>query len=314
MKATEFTFNSCTAKNKIFTRLYEPDGAPVAVLQIVHGMAEHSALYRPFCEYMAERGFAVVVSDHIGHGRSVSSGALYGHFGDKGGLYNVVEDMRNLQSIMKEKYPELPYFMMGHSMGSFIAREFAAAYGSSLAAVVLMGTSAGLSNPVWQAEKAYLELLKSAKGGKAKVQHVADMATGSYNKPFKPNRTKFDWVSSSEEEVDRYVRDPLCGFPLTLQGYIDLGTLLQEVNKDEWYARVPRKLPIYLISGEFDPVGGMGKGVRKIEKKLRDTGHNVKMTLYPRIRHALVTEINSERVFADIHEFLTKYLPQTVVG
>ena len=145
MKVSEFTFDSSTAHNKIFTRLYEPDGEPKAVLQISHGMAEHSALYKPFCEYMAQRGFVVVINDHLGHGRSVTSGALYGHFGEEGGLYNVVEDQRNLQSIMREKYPELPYFLMGHSMGSFIAREFAAAYGNSLTAVVFMGTSAGIS-------------------------------------------------------------------------------------------------------------------------------------------------------------------------
>ena len=100
MKVSEFTFDSSTAHNKIFTRLYEPDGEPKAVLQISHGMAEHSALYKPFCEYMAQRGFVVVINDHLGHGRSVTSGALYGHFGEKGGLYNVVEDQRNLQSIM----------------------------------------------------------------------------------------------------------------------------------------------------------------------------------------------------------------------
>ena len=105
MKVSEFTFDSSTAHNKIFTRLYEPDGEPKAVLQISHGMAEHSALYKPFCEYMAQRGFVVVINDHLGHGRSVTSGALYGHFGEKGGLYNVVEDQRNLQSIMREKYP-----------------------------------------------------------------------------------------------------------------------------------------------------------------------------------------------------------------
>lgn len=314
MRVSEFTFNSCTAKNKIFTRLYEPDAAPVGVLQIAHGMAEHSALYKPFCEFMAQQGFVVVINDHLGHGRSVTSGAMYGHFGDKGGLYNVVEDMRNLQSIMREKYPALPYFLMGHSMGSFVAREFAASYGTSLNGAVFMGTSAGLSEAAWQAELAALKLLRKAYGGKEKSQYLADLATGPYNKKFKPNRTAFDWVSSKEEEVDRYVRDPLCGFPLTVQGYIDLGTLLQAVNKDEWYRRVPRKLPIYLISGEFDPVGNMGKGVRRVEKKLRQTGHNVKTMLYPRIRHALVTEINSDRVFADILDFLTAHLPkQTAV-
>lgn len=216
MKVSEFTFDSSTAHNKIFTRLYEPDGKPKAVLQISHGMAEHSALYKPFCEYMAQRGFVAVINDHLGHGRSVTSGALYGHFGEKGGLYNVVEDQRNLQSIMREKYPELPYFLMGHSMGSFIAREFAAAYGNSLTAVVFMGTSAGISTAMWKAERTYLNMLKKAKGARAKIPSLEKIATGPYNKKFKPNRTNYDWVTSKEEEVDRFVNDPLCGFPLTV--------------------------------------------------------------------------------------------------
>lgn len=310
MKTSTFTFNSCTPRNRIFTRLYEPETAPVAVLQIAHGMAEHSALYIPFCEYMAQQGFVVAINDHLGHGRSVSSGALYGHFGDKGGLYNVVEDMRNLQSILREKYPDLPYCLMGHSMGSFVAREFAAAYGTSLTAAVFMGTSAGLPPALWRAEHAYLEMLKKSKGPRAKLPHLARLATGPYNRHFKPNRTEFDWVTSKTEEVDRFVNDPLCGFPLTVQGYIDLGTMLQTINTDQWYRCVPKKLPIYLISGADDPVGGMGRDVRKIEKKLRETGHDVTVTLYPGIRHALVTEVNAETVFADIHAFLTAHLPK----
>lgn len=310
MKVSEFTFDSSTAHNKIFTRLYEPDGEPKAVLQISHGMAEHSALYKPFCEYMAQRGFVVVINDHLGHGRSVTSGALYGHFGEKGGLYNVVEDQRNLQSIMREKYPELPYFLMGHSMGSFIAREFAAAYGNSLTAVVFMGTSAGISTAMWKAERTYLNMLKKAKGARAKIPSLEKIATGPYNKKFKPNRTNYDWVTSKEEEVDRFVNDPLCGFPLTVQGYIDLGTLLYAINTDQWYRRVPKDLPILLISGENDPVGDMGKGVRRVFDKLNKTGHEVKLTLYPRIRHALITEMNSAQVYEDLYAFFSSHLPK----
>ena len=310
MIVTEFTFNSCVPHNKIFTRLYEPDTAPLAVLQIAHGMAEHGAPYRPFCEYLAERGFAVVICDHIGHGRSVSSGALYGHFGDNGGLYNLVEDQRNLQSLMQEKYPDLPYFLMGHSMGSFVARAFAASYGSCLQALVLMGTSAGMKPGMWPAERMMLRALKKAKGGRAKVQLLADQMTMLYNGPFRPKRTDFDWISSKEEEVDRYIQDPLCGFPLTVQGYLDLGVMLEAVNRREWYTRVPKKLPVYLISGGRDPVGDMGKGVRRVERKLLETGHHVRTTLYPGIRHALCTETNSPRVFADIHRFLAEHLPR----
>lgn len=211
---------------------------------------------------------------------------------------------------MREKYPELPYFLMGHSMGSFIAREFAAAYGNSLTAVVFMGTSAGISTAMWKAERTYLNMLKKAKGAQAKIPSLEKIATGPYNKKFKPNRTNYDWVTSKEEEVDRFVNDPLCGFPLTVQGYIDLGTLLYAINTDQWYRRVPKDLPILLISGENDPVGDMGKGVRRVFDKLNKTGHDVKLTLYPRIRHALITEMNSAQVYEDLYAFFSSHLPK----
>ena len=136
------------------------------------------------------------------------------------------------------------------------------------------------------------------------------IATGPYNKKFKPNRTNYDWVTSKEEEVDRFVNDPLCGFPLTVQGYIDLGTLLYAINTDQWYRRVPKDLPILLISGENDPVGDMGKGVRRVFDKLNKTGHDVKLTLYPRIRHALITEMNSAQVYEDLYAFFSSHLPK----
>ena len=211
---------------------------------------------------------------------------------------------------LREKYPELPYFLMGHSMGSFIAREFAAAYGNSLTAVVFMGTSAGISTAMWKAERTYLNMLKKAKGARAKIPSLEKIATGPYNKKFKPNRTNYDWVTSKEEEVDRFVNDPLCGFPLTVQGYIDLGTLLYAINTDQWYRRVPKDLPILLISGENDPVGDMGKGVRRVFDKLNKTGHDVKLTLYPRIRHALITEMNSAQVYEDLYAFFSSHLPK----
>ena len=163
---------------------------------------------------------------------------------------------------------------------------------------------------MWKAERTYLNMLKKAKGARAKIPSLEKIATGPYNKKFKPNRTNYDWVTSKEEEVDRFVNDPLCGFPLTVQGYIDLGTLLYAINTDQWYRRVPKDLPILLISGENDPVGDMGKGVRRVFDKLNKTGHDVKLTLYPRIRHALITEMNSAQVYEDLYAFFSSHLPK----
>ena len=301
MKVSEFTFDSSTAHNKIFTRLYEPDGEPKAVLQISHGMAEHSALYKPFCEYMAQRGFVVVINDHLGHGRSVTSGALYGHFGEKGGLYNVVEDQRNLQSIMREKYPELPYFLMGHSMGSFIAREFAAAYGNSLTAVVFMGTSAGISTAMWKAERTYLNMLKKAKGARAKIPSLEKIATGPYNKKFKPNRTNYDWVTSKEEEVDRFVNDPLCGFSFTINGYMGLLELLNRTYLDNTLTAGNPMLPIIFMSGcEDSCMLGYKKHIEAVSKQQEAGYYYVGSKMYAGMRHEILNEIGKEQVYEDI--------------
>ena len=308
MKVSEFTFDSSTAHNKIFTRLYEPDGEPKAVLQISHGMAEHSALYKPFCEYMAQRGFVVVINDHLGHGRSVTSGALYGHFGEKGGLYNVVEDQRNLQSIMREKYPELPYFLMGHSMGSFIAREFAAAYGNSLTAVVFMGTSAGISTAMWKAERTYLNMLKKAKGARAKIPSLEKIATGPYNKKFKPNRTNYDWVTSKEEEVDRFVNDPLCGFPFTARAYAEMFDGLRGLYPEHLSA-MKKDIPVLLFAGDHDPVGSNGPGVRQVYEEIKAAGvQDVTLKLYEGGRHEMFNEINREEVYDDLIGWLNSKL------
>ncbi|MEG1426271.1 MAG: alpha/beta fold hydrolase, partial [Oscillospiraceae bacterium] len=263
-----------------------------------------SALYDEFCRFLADHGFVAAIFDNLGHGRSVSAGGDFGYF-FQGGLDNVIKDSKKIHDILQENFPNVPYFVMGHSMGSFLVRDYITKYGDELAGAVLMGTSAGLKPHMWAIQKNVLRAAIRQKGPRGKSKTISDMATGPYNKHFPNPRTPNDWVSSDEAEVDKYTNDPMCGFPLTLSGYMDLGLLLNRVNGKEWYLHVPKKLPILVTSGDNDPVGEMGKGVRRIVANLVKTEHDCEMILYPGVRHALLTEVNKNQVFTDILSFLT---------
>lgn len=303
MKYEEFSFDSFVEGQKIFTRLYIPNETPRGILQITHGMAEHSALYDEFCKYLASEGYVAAIFDNLGHGRSVSAGGDFGHFFE-GGLDNVVSDSKKLYGIIKARFPNIPYFVMGHSMGSFIVRDFITKYGTELSGAIIMGTGAGMRSSKWLLTRRFLKSKIQLKGSKGRSKTVAQMSTAPYVKHFKKGRTVHDWVTSDEAEVDKYANDPMCGFALTVSGYLHLGEMLQRVNSREWYERVPKNLPILMISGMEDAVGDMGKGVRRVAAQLVKTEHECELILYPGIRHALVTERNKEQVFSDIKYFM----------
>ena len=297
----DFKFDSVVAGQKIFTRYFAPVGEIAGVLQIVHGMAEHSALYGELGEHLAKEGYFVIADDHLGHGRSVSNGEDFGHFFE-GGIENVILDEKKLHDAVREKYPQTPYFIMGHSMGSFITREYIARYGEDLSGAIIMGTAAGMKPYKWQAQKALLSILIARNGPKCRMKKIADMSTAGYVKKFPqgPNH----WVTSDLAEIDKYTKDPMCGFGLTLSSYKSIGELINTINSKEWYSRVPKDLPILIMSGALDPVGDMGAGVRKVAANLVKTEHDVELNLYPEVRHALVTEVNKPTVFKDIESFL----------
>ena len=295
--------NNCT----IFARVFAPaDKNDVkAVLQLAHGMAEHSLRYTSFAEYMANAGFAVCVNDHLGHGKSVSKGQNYGYFGERKGWQHLVEDMNRLRGLMQKEYPNVPYCLMGHSMGSFLSRAYTEQHGEGLRAVAFLGTSAGLSPLEMAVGERFAGHVVKKKGSKAIDKTLQKLTTGGYNKKFEPARTENDWLSRDADEVDLYCADPLCGFPFTASGYRDLIRLLRFVNRKEWFAALP-DIPILLLSGEDDPVGGFGKGVKKVSEKLRQKGYRVTLKLYPGGRHEMLNEINKNEVYREIRSFFDK--------
>ena len=297
----EYKFRSATGTCEVRAHSYTPaDASSVrAVLQIVHGMAEHSERYRDLAYFMAYHGYAVYMHDQAGHGRSVENDDELGYFGPKDGWKGLVRDVHILTRKAADTHVNRPVFLLGHSMGSFIARAYAAAYGKELAGAVFSGTSG--PNPGAAAGIAVAKLTEKFKGDHYRSAFIDHIAFGSYNKKYDEARTSFDWLSRDTEQVDRYIADPLCGFLFTAAGYRDMFTLLQTVSAKKWYDRVPRTLPMLLISGTMDPVGNYGKGVRVVAETLRDTGHkDVTLHLYEDARHELFNETIAEDVRRDL--------------
>lgn len=303
------TTTTVTASDGIplHTNRWLPDGSPKAVVQIAHGMAEHSARYARLGEALTAAGYAVYASDHRGHGATAST-ADHGYFGDTDGWDTVVEDVRAVTRFAQEEHPGLPVFLLGHSMGSFLARAYVIEDSRDLAGLVLSGT-AGDPGPLGKAGLGVARA-ESRLRGRRHVSALLDKLTfGQYNAAFKPNRTDFDWLSRDDAEVDRYVADPLCGQTFTSGFFADLLAGLAGINDRRRVARVRRDLPILLVAGDQDPVGDKGKGVRAVREQYASVGvADVTCTLYPGARHEIFNETNRDAVTADVIAWLDAHL------
>lgn len=296
----EYTFKSATQISDIYVRSWCPENTEIkAVLQIAHGMAEYGERYAELASYLCEAGYAVIINDHAGHGRSVSSKDDLGYFnGDmnKAGI-GFVEDIHKVTLIAKEKFNK-PVVLMGHSMGSFVARHYVTKYADDIAGAIFCGTCG--PNPAAGAGIIVANLIEKIKGSRFKSEFINGLAFGTYNKRFE-GRTAFDWLSVNKENIDRYVADDLCGFLFTVSGYKNLFELLQFVSVPGWFNSVPLALPMYLIAGSEDPVGSYGKGVQTVYDKLAETGHkDVKIKLYNGLRHEIHNEDERFSVYDDI--------------
>lgn len=307
MIRSEFTYPSAWEGQEIFARSWRETGKCVGIIQLVHGMQEHIGRYEEAAEYFAKRGFVVYGNDHLGHGHSVRKETDFGYFGPKDGWKNLLSDMYTLMKRAKADYPNLPFILVGHSMGSFLAREFAAEYGEELDMAVFLGTSGGSSLLEWgirQAEK---------RGGKYGIKTAAKdlnrLAFGTYNRKIHPKRTNHDWLSTVDGEVNGFIMDPLCGREFTYGGYRDLFTVLARVSQEEWAYRLPKNLPILLMAGKGDPVGNYGKGVRQVAKRLLKADcRKVSVKLYASLRHELFHESRKTEVFEDLYHWICRYL------
>lgn len=299
----EWTRPASSGQGEIFSRLWAGE-KPRAILEIAHGMAEHSGRYDAFAAYMAEQGFAVCMNDHAGHGKSA---VVQGHFAEENGWDFVVEDLHALMEEVKGRYPGLPCFLMGHSMGSFLSRSYLVTHGEGLSGCILCGTMG--TNPGARWGRLLAALQKKIKGPRSPGKLLDRLATGGYNKRIQNPVNRSAWLSTVDEVCRAYETDPDCGFVFTAAGYEDLFSAVMAVNSREWAGKVPAGVPIYLVAGEEDPVGNYGKGVREVYERLRAAGKtDTRLKLYPGKRHELLNESNREEVYADILNCLNGWL------
>lgn len=287
----------------LHTSIWEPEGTPKGIIQIIHGVAEYVARYDAFASYCANLGYLVVGEDHPGHGQT-AKGQTLGYLA--GGWMGTVKGIHQVYETIHQMYPEIPYFMLGHSMGSFLLRTFLFTYHVPLAGAVISGTGwlpafiLPLGLAVCKEEALRL-------GESASSPLLEGMMFGGYNKKFAPNRTTHDWLSTDSAVVDTYVADPLCGFPVTIQLCREMLQGLRMIQNKDNLNRMPKDLPIYFFAGEQDPVGDMGAGVLKCAKAFKVIGmKDVSYKLYPGMRHEALNEIGKERVYQDLINWLDR--------
>jgi alpha-beta hydrolase superfamily lysophospholipase len=311
MKTSEFRLPAKDG-TPLFVRAFLPDQQPKALVQIVHGMAEHSARYARPARALTEHGYAVYADDHRGHGKTATRREELGHFADEGGWELVVGDQLGLLEELKSRHPDLPVFLFGHSLGSYIARAAAIRASSAWAGLILSGTSHDFPfryHPYRVC--AWIESVRLGKRGKSPL--LRTLSFESFNAKFEDPRTTADWLSRDEAEVDKYVADPLCGFESSAQLWHDVFSGLIEICSPRNIAKLPHDLPIYIMAGALDPLNGRLSAIRKLHHALEAAGMaDVTVRAYEGARHELFNETNRDEVTRELIEWLDQRLAQAL--
>lgn len=312
MQTKEIYFTSNDGKSRIHAVEWIPDGRPKAILQLVHGMAEHIERYGDFAAFMTEHGYLVVGDNHLGHGKSVGENGQKGYFCEGDAASVLVRDEHKLHEVVEGEYPGIPYFILGHSMGSFITRNYLTEYGHEVQGAVIMGTGMqpkallALSKTLAKAEKLF-------KGDTHVSTFIDKLAFGGYYKKI-PNYTmKNEWLTSNLDAVQKYNDDPDCGFTFTVNGFSTLFELIWRLHDEERLAGIPKNLPMFFVAGAEDPVGNYGKGVKQAADTVRKAGvQDVTMKLYPGGRHEILNDRGHGEVYEDVLSFYEEILAKTI--
>lgn len=292
---------SCDVAYYIYTPL---EHAPKAVLQISHGMCEYIERYERegFISDMTARGYVVCGCDHLGHGKTAPTEDERGYFAE---YETLADNQKLLYEIMRKTYRRLPYILFGHSMGSFVARDYMIRYGSTLDGVVLCGTSGTSKQPIGFG-LFLTSLLERLRGDRYRSSMVENLSNRGRNDNWKNERDKLSWLTDDKERRDRYRSDQLCTFIFTVRAYNRLMRLLQFISSDEWYEAVPKSLPVLIMSGALDPIGDSGNGAQEVYGKLCDMElSDVRINVYENGRHELLNSSIRDRVIADLDEWAT---------
>ena len=292
---------SSNGKNELVGKVYRPLGEIKGYFHVVHGMTEHIDRYDSFMKILVENGYIVFGYDHLGHGKTAIDDSELGFIAEKNGDDLLARDVKVFADAMKETYGELPYYLMGHSMGSFVVRMATKKY-ITPDKLIIMGTSG--PNPIAGAGLLVCKLLHLIKGPKHISPLVENLAFGSYNSHFENENDPRSWLTNDIEIRRKYDADKFCTFKFTISAMHDLISLNKDCNTDEWFKTVAKKMPILLTSGEDDPVGDYGKGIRVCEEKLKANGANVTTKLYAGNRHEILNDISRDQAIQDILEFI----------
>ena len=301
---TEFEYSSKGA-GTIHAYRWAPEGTPIAVLQLVHGIAEHMLRYDEFARYLNGHGVLVTAEDHMGHGKSVGSGAER-YFA--GGWLSAVGDIYELLRRTKEEFPSLPYFVLGHSMGSFMTRTLLFTYpNAGLRGAVICGT--GWQSGATLAAGRTLCAMEQLRLGETKPSPLLNnLMFGAFNRKFPDAKTENDWICADPAVVQAYTEDPLCGGSASVGLAREMLRGIGMIEKKKNLAAMPMELPVLFIAGKSDPVGNMGKGVKRSAQAFRDVGmKSVELKLYDG-RHEILNERNRGEVYDDVWRFLEKNL------
>jgi alpha-beta hydrolase superfamily lysophospholipase len=304
---TATTFRMQTPEGiQVFVRKWAPTTSqPKAIVLIAHGAAEHSQRYERLARFLNTCGYASYAPDHRGHGMTAGSLDRAGQAGPDG-WNGMVRDLKQLADLIQSENPGAPVFLLGHSMGSFLAQRYIQLWGESLKGAILSGSS-GMIEGLEQ----LLPMVEAAAQGTAANQPSAifgQMFAG-FNQPFAPGRTGFEWLSCDETEVQKYVDDPRCGFPFSNQLTYDFLKGLAEIWQPDNEARIPTDLPILIFSGELDPVGGNTASVNELVRRYRQFGlRDLQVKFYPGARHETLNEINRDQVQQDMSDWIDKHL------
>ncbi len=307
VRKEELTYKSRDRQTMLHAIRWIPEGEPIAILQIIHGMQEYVDRYDEFANYLAEKGILVIGNDHLGHGGSVGERGTYGYFCKNDAATVLVRDAHRLKKMTQEDYPGIPCFILGHSFGSFVAREYLTRYGTGIKGAIIQGT-AYMPGGTVKSLSGLVSFLTVIMGEKYRSSMVNNMAFKGYLKKIPNPRTKQDWLSHNEASVDKYIADPACNFVFTLNGFKTMAELLKRIQDTDKMEDIPKDLPILITAGKEDPVGDYGVAPEKLfniyqnDLKIKD----VELKLYEGMRHELQQEIGREQVFADQYNWIKR--------
>lgn len=300
----EISFPSSDGKNTVRGYLYIPEGEVRGVVQLSHGMIDYVGRYTRIIEHLTAQGYVFAGNDHLGHGKTAASPEDFGFFASRDGYKRVIDDLFSMNKLLHEEFPECPIVLFGHSMGSFVARLYATEHRESIDALIIHGTSG--PNPLLGMGKCVIAALKLLRGERHRSKLVTGIAFGSYNDHYPKSEGSNAWLTREIALVADRDTDPYTSFIFTLSGYGDLFKLIGKCNEREWFDTFPCDLPTLVISGEDDPVGNYGKGVRYVHEKLSERGvKELSLKLYPGARHELFNETNRAEVFSDLTDWIS---------